>query len=471
VKLLARRVNGELHVSTSLWRLPLVGASPDLGGIACFLANGSMLNDRAIVDGVRTLPRAALHRLRPDGVQSDAYWQFELSAENAGRDVDELADELAERFVEAVRRRWRPEAPTHLSLSGGRDSRGVLGALGEGLGATGVRCFSYVHGEPGAETDAAVAGRLARRYGYAHELLESYSGDMAALIRVNARFGEGMTNICEEVDAWRALGGHGGGDVFVGDECMGWVDAPLRHPQDALRAVSIHDFTRLGRLRGHIEPSMERELAEGLAAEVAALSARCAQMTDLHDVKDFLYLDQRLAHVLMPWRDRFSRPLGRFERLLEPLLDRHLLDFVATLPSGLRRDKLLYRRALARRFPQLAAVPAATRAGYLANWRSEIAGQRDTLVAAVRSEDSLLDPIVSPTTLIRMIERQAGLAASVRYTARKAADFARSRPGPIGAASRKMLGARFTLDETTFLMRALVLRRVLADVSASAARP
>lgn len=450
---------GGVVVSTRLSDVAPPGCPLDPVGVALVLATGAALNGRTLFAGVRVLERASTHRVTGEGVDSRRYWSQGFAGEHAHRPPPALRRDLVGLVREAVRDRRRAAPGALLSLSAGLDSRAILGALVE-TGGDDVETFSYAHGPPRPGSDAALARRLAALSGVRHELVESYRGDLGVVVRENARLGSGLANFCDEVDAWTTLAARGLRGVLVGDECFGWVDVPLGTPEDVLEVVGIRGFDGIAWIARLLPGEVARSFQEALDSELHAIYERSPDTRDLHDRKDFLYLDQRVAHVLMPWRESFAGRLGRVQM---PFLDRRILDLMQGVPSSLRRDKRLYREAIAEAFPDLLAVPRARRSGYLVNWNHELAAQGPALQAGVVSTESRLDELVPREVGLELLARRRGARAGAGYGLKKAVDFAASRRGPTGRIARAA-GARplRRIDETTVLLRLLVLREALA---------
>jgi asparagine synthase (glutamine-hydrolysing) len=451
------RAGGATVVSTRLADVA-AGCAADPAGVASVLANGVPLNGRTPFTGVTKLERACVHTIRPNGVESRPYWSYAFAPD--GRSADgRLRGELAERVREAVGR-WSPSAPALLSLSAGVDSRTLLALLSRAGRTDGLTSFSYAHGRPKRGSDAALAARLAARYGVAHRLVESYEGALPRTLEANAVLGAGVANLCDEADAWLSLRRESRADVLVGDECFGWRDAPLATDEEVLEIVGIRPWAATAWLGRLLPGSSAAALEEALEAEIEGVRARARAFDDPHDRKDFLYLDQRVAHVLMPWRERFAGTLGRVQM---PFLDPRILDFMRGVPSALRRDKRLYRESLEATVPDAFEVPRASRSGYLVNWGLELARWGRALRAEVSTTPSRLDELIPPEVVILLLRRTEGATAPFRYGLKKVGDFAASRPGVAGRAARAA-GVRplRRIDETTVLLRLLVLRRALA---------
>jgi hypothetical protein len=335
-------------LASSLCFLPPRERALDPVSIVSFVANGVVYNGRTIWSGVRILLRASIHRFSAGhGLVSTSYWCYRFKAD--GRAPNVLRDELGHLIAQAIKRRSRPDDSLYLGLSGGFDSTFLLGSLTR-LGRSRLKCFSYSPlPAPGVEgSDANIAVRIAAQFGIAHTRLLSFEGDPLAVVQANVDRGECRANLCLEWDAWYRLRQQISHDsiIIVGDECLGWQDAVLRNEHDVCSSLNI----RTGQsLAPYVASLGLREPAATFNEEIHDSFMKAAH-DDLHDTKDALYLDQRLANVLMPWRELFAADPYRVRN---PLLDRRLLDFITCVPGSLRRGKRLFRELALTEFPEI----------------------------------------------------------------------------------------------------------------------
>ena len=389
-------------------------------GVAWYLSNGVVYGGRTVYDGVRVLERARVHTWADGQLRSEPYWTFEITGEREGRSEHEVATELGERLMRGVDRCLFDDPDVFLSLSGGYDAAAVGGMLAA-LKAGSVQSFSYLVGEPGKDADEGVAQAMAAELGFTHRMVQGFEGDLIRHIRDNARWGRGLCNVSDELDAWRALAPEvesaGCPVLFAGDECLGWDDVRLRNGDDVLHAVRITDFNRIAWLRGVLPATLFDDLAEAQAAARRDLLERCPRYADLHDVKDYLYLDQRIPNLIMPWRQYVA---GRLLPVRNPLLDPDVLELVATLPPRWRRGKVLFRRAITAMFPKLFRIPRARRGNYGIDLSAEFADQADAVRALIRDGASPLDNFVPPDAALAVLEtivQSAGGAPSLKQHA------------------------------------------------------
>lgn len=315
----------------------------DPAGVASLIMNRFVYGGRTIFSDVVSLPRANIHRCDGRRWHSDEYWQYDFSS---GALVSPSADPVALRaelwrlIRRAITRRIPAEGPLLLSLSGGVDSRVLLAGLTEqGFPATRLKTFSYGSVE---DDDAAVASELASSAALPWTLVPG-SEALPRLLRENAAHGEGQVFFYPRgldgfADLVRSLGP--AVTVMVGDECYGWNDMPLGSADEVLsRGIGIRSPANVPSYYSY-GAFDHRAIAQTLQEDVDALKRRYEHIESWHDLKDVLYLDQRLSNMLLPWRERHA---GRFGRLVNPHIDDDILEFMKGVPTELRMNKRLFR--------------------------------------------------------------------------------------------------------------------------------
>lgn len=424
--------------------------------LASLLTSGAVLNGLALYQGVQSLEAAHLHDVRPGGIRSQPYWQLLPPEGLDTRAEPELREECAELLQRAVRRRVEGlGGPVHLSLSGGHDSRGLLSLLA----ATGreVRTFSYYQGPRKGDGDATVAGALAAQYGARHEQVQAYGGDLLATLRRNAVWGHGLTKFCDEVDAWQTLAAQNVTDVFVGDVVHAVHRLPLPDMAEQFARWEISPFDSLGKLTAALTPAACRALETAWTAELARMSDGIARYADPRQQEFMLRSQQRVTHVLLPWRERFT---GHIAAVHLPYLDAAILDFIHRLPPTMLAGKRLFNSALHRLDPDLYRVPLARSSGYVTDWHAELVRHREAIREELLSGASPLDELIEPQAIEAVLD-SLSTHEGVRFR-RKAQ--VRRMLGTLrrSAAGQKMFGrARVRhqpVSPATWLLRVLTLR-------------
>lgn len=468
------RCDGGYGLASSLGLLPWEDETLDRTALAGYLVNGVVHNNRTLLAGVRVLKRACVHRVGPSGAEATPYWAYVFDDSARDTPVEELQRELAALVVEAVRRRLPASGALYLSLSAGYDATGILGALGFALQVPGVRCVSYSLGGDHPDDDAVISRAMAAVAGYEHRVIPSYTGDLLQVLAHNVALGQGQAHFCDEVQYWTTIGPElqaEAGALFVGDQAFGFTTpAPPRSYAEVLRKVYIASFADLPVLAAWLPAPLFRELSEAWGAELERIVATCPASAQLEDVRDYLYLDQRVSHLILPWRERFA---GTWALVRFPLLDRTILDFNRRLPPELRRSKALWKATRRSSYPDLFTQPRG-RSRYQPAWSEEYARAAPALAALIDAHDSPLDALIPPELLLGLLDahsnthRAAGsLPARARWLAEKALGRLRRSLGQAPGARSQPEGPQHAL----LLQRLLVLREYLRQRAAHASRP
>jgi hypothetical protein len=374
-------VAGETHwFASSLGRHPCRGGQLDPVAVGWYLTHGAIYGLRTPYEAIRVVPPSTLLRIGSDRTTTDRYWTPSFSrAPGETADPRRLQADLGELLVDAVRCRTSGAGPLFVSLSAGYDAAGIAGVLAERLRQPDVRCFSYARGSAKKGSDEFISAETAKRLGYAHEVLTSYCGEYPSWLEANARSASAMAGLCDEVDAWATLASQMHGPpatILVGDECLGWTDYALRQPVDTLRAAQIQGGPHLASARQVLAPRVSAVAFEGVESDISAMLADAPRFDDLHDLKDYFYISQRAPNYILPWRQNFASRTGNVRF---PLLDARVLDFMATVPASLRRQKALYRRTISSLCPITFSLPRATSASYHIDHAAEFAAVGATL--------------------------------------------------------------------------------------------
>lgn len=361
-----------------------------INALASALANGTQFNNSSLYSDVRILQRASVHEFVGGKHNTVEYWHYGFEeAVTPGTAKQRLKDAVVDAVCDQV-----CDSPILLSLSGGFDSSGILGILTKYAKPQVLNTFSYVFGEPKPGSDAAVSRSMASLAKVPHENVQAYCGNIQSTIPRNAQLGQGMANFCDEVDAWFQQGkAHAGSVLLAGDECFGWSGRRFVTVEDAFRTVCLRRFDAAAILLPYLDSSMAKSLSDGLDADVDQVM-RSASQSNLHDLKDYWYLDQRISFAQPPWR-RFL--VGEFFEVREPFLQTQLLEVIKTLPTAERIGKVLYREVIQELAPEVFSIPRARTGQEAPNWRSELIKGRskiDELLQIPSALDELIDPSV-----------------------------------------------------------------------------
>jgi asparagine synthase (glutamine-hydrolysing) len=352
------RGDGVAAVSTSARALSvLAGGDLDRAGLGAQALAGWQVADRTIFEGVRALPPATIATLSGGSVALRQYAE-PVSQDGVAPPLDEAVEEMADILV-----RWQTGyVETHpdavLQLTGGHDSRILLGAIPEKL-RTGLHTLTL--GDP-ASPDVVIAARLSERYGMPHRVCRL---DEAMPTPANA--------FAVSLAAARAL------------ECLA---SPMALAPLLLTEARLEQGHRLSGLGGEVargfyyagqpagaetSPRLVKRLAQwrlfsNEAVEEAALDRAflaeaqdntLATLTDLFPPGDWLrstdqfYLYQRMHR----WSAAHGTVAAVRRYTLNPMFDRRFIELALAVSPADKRDSLLLGRLMSRLDPELARIP------------------------------------------------------------------------------------------------------------------
>jgi hypothetical protein len=338
--------------------LTMTGLTPRLAreGVLDFLACGYGLGSQTLFEGVKLLaPGMVLEcDLRTGQASTRRYWALSFAREPRFERREEAEEALFEAILHSHRLLLADEPPRHqLLLSGGMDSRGMLGALVR-VGKPPHRAVTWGLAQDIPYSDAAIAGQLAQRFQIPFHFL---AYDTAAFVE-NAEewvFRSELANdnmgwFSEGLGSLRRLHDHGAPATFVGDEFWGPGAASSDEAQARFDASMPPRFPAA--IADVLRPEVSAEASARYEESIAAIMAPCTSSEPI-DRRDFLYAHGRAA--------RFLSSLGYFKEhateLRRPFLTRACLAVVTRLPCRFRINKNLYCSTMTRFMPEVMAVP------------------------------------------------------------------------------------------------------------------
>lgn len=428
---------------------PDLTAEPDFAAIDAYLTLQYVPSPASAFAGIRKLPPGHILLCGTDGrLRIEPYWAPPAPApSSAGREM--LRRRLRDRLEEAVASRMVADVPVGAFLSGGIDSATVVALMARYSSAP-VKTFSIGFGEPGFN-ELPFAAMVARRYGTDHRELVVEPGDGALVTELVRHYNEPFADssalptyyvsALARSEVTVALSGDGGDESFGGYERYGrvlaWqavdrVPAAIRRAgAGAVRALAeaLPDpnlGARMERAATMVEadlperyrlqfstfkpqekralytPEFRSKLAEPGAAGDLFLAANddpLAWMTR-HDQRHYL------PDCLMVKADIAS--MAHSLELRAPLLDHRLVEFAATIPSGLKRNghegKLILKEAVADLLPPALLDRPKTGFGIpLAHWLRT--SWSDLLRATLCDDRAARRGIFDPQRLALMVDQ------------------------------------------------------------------
>lgn len=290
-----------------------------------FTAVGNPFADRTWLAGVKRLAlgEVVTWDLETRSVSQRRYWWWDRIPLRANPiDPNEAAEEMGRLFIKAVERRTR-EPRANVELSGGLDSRAILAALpGD------KEVHTYTSGQSGCE-DIRLAAMASRQRGATHHTYEITGSNWISNSTLR--------------DIWRMDGESAIGQV-VGSRAHGThlADAPVR-----LNGY-VGDLIPGGfRLPAEIRDApINEETVKLYYYYYPDFSVDLSPYAGLRK-SDYFNLEQR-ARRYLGGAIHVANTHGEIHL---PWIDNELVEFVYTLPDGLRANRYLYRLMLLQYFP------------------------------------------------------------------------------------------------------------------------
>ncbi len=357
-------VDGVVLASTSsLLLATMVDPEWDPNGCREFLAMGTLFESRTLFRNIHKLQAATIYQFQRDGeIVANSYWNLASSLYQGGPRSARSLDDVATAVVDAVAQLLRLYPHPVLDLTGGFDSRIVLGAAlkcGAGFDTT-------VTGDDDSE-DVAVSKKLASIYGLKHHQLKPRELTpsehwVRAKSAVSLCDGE-----CDVAEYGRTFWVHDHlSDVYDasingsnGEICKGyWWE--LLFPFTG--RAGHFDPLKIARARFTFEGDVRRLLAErfpmGLDewfADVIARTNRGLEQYPNTSQLDHVYLRLRMQC----WQGRIASATGRIWPVWSPFSFRRPIEAAVASAPGVRVRHRLSRRLLEHFDPRLAAVQLA----------------------------------------------------------------------------------------------------------------
>lgn len=314
-----------------------------------FLIFASFYNDRTLFPQVKKFPPGSVMTLSPEALTIRPYWEIRIDPDKGPSNEPELIEQGLALFNQSISRLIPATTQPFLFLSGGVDSRMILG----GLRANGYQLPVATYGTSEGD-DALIARQLAELCGLPfayypiatdnlqnHFVAASLGADCRAETIDSPSMEEMMPRLADQYHAF-----------LNGDMIM--YGRPATTHAEALSAIGVFSFTQANRLSDLLDPDVFRHTRENINMTLHA-AIEAGRQLDPQDLQDKTYYEQRLVNR----QNAFTAAKLRHMEPAQPWLDEDLVDFLFAMPSTMRVNKLIATRMLETAHPDLASVPFA----------------------------------------------------------------------------------------------------------------
>ena len=391
---------------------------PDPSAIADIFSIGYVTNRKTLVKDANLMGPGELLEVSVRGIRVSRYWEPELNEDPAERDIRFFQQGLTDVLQKAVDRHLRigDAEETALSLSGGKDSRAILGFADRGGHTARTRAFGFSRK---VGSDASLAARLSRSIGAPHLYVQCAFDRYFPYEEGSAYLHDGMRHVIGEWPLWRTLRQeHGLKVTLMGDQCFGstrlqtdlWQQEAQGYP-----GVQYQVFDRQAYYAQLFRREYVDVLEEASRRTIDQLSQMTSSLRLLQNRRDYQYFEQRL---FCNWnRLHYAQTVD--VELRSPWLDRDVLEFIYAVPVEYRTDSKLFKKTIRDLFPNLFNIPMARSGSFptpeqRASWLSR---HREQLEGELFEETYAIDDMFDHAAVLRLVDY---LAVRTNSFARKA---------------------------------------------------
>jgi asparagine synthase (glutamine-hydrolysing) len=429
----------------------LVAPAVDRIALDHYLACRFVPAPRTLFEGIRKLPAASTLVVEENGAPHVESWRERPASPFQGAGDDELADQLAERFTDAVERQMMSDVPYGAFLSGGVDSAAVVAAM---AARSDRPPTTFTIGFPGHDDvidERAAAAESARLIGTDHHATTTTETDFLAELALSvprleepcgipsapalmqlSRFAATRVKVVlAGQGADEPHGGYGRHQAAAVLDRLRLVPAAAAAPAAALaralpRAARARRTAHVLGGRGNAERLLRlveitdapvrtallggRRDARGQEATGERL-ARAGEI--LADVPGHGLLDQALyldTHMFLPdgiliCNDKMSMAAGLELRV--PFLDVDLMRFVERIPGDTRvrrgAGKRLHRMAMERLLP--AGIATRPKHGFATPYDDWLRASLGAEVERRYAAGTALAALIEPSAVTRLVDQ------------------------------------------------------------------
>lgn len=318
-----------------------------------------VLGNRTLMENALLLPPASILTFSERGITIRPYWNLTYPEVYPLRSPEEYIEGLIFYLRQAVKRQLPGNLSAGLNLSGGLDSRMLLGLIVENQSSPPLRTYTF--GIPGCD-DVRFGGELARAAGVAHTSLGLKPDYLLEVAEKGVRMTDGLES-CVHMHALANL-------EFQSSQVQmlytGFLIDYLINSAVQREWLATFDRNTVNRIIFDDINILFRNFAGyELYTDAFLLQTRGAIDDDFNDA-----VTESESVNFLDWMDKFHffqrqrRFTKQGDELLRsrvvcrtPFCDNDLIDYCHTIPPGLRLHRYIFIEALVKLFFPLAKVP------------------------------------------------------------------------------------------------------------------
>lgn len=327
--------------------------------VADFFAFGKLLGNKTFIRGIEVLPPASIFVYDKINSSLEQYWDFTYEPDY-NLSEDEIADKLVEIFRKAVNIRMKDNLRYGVSLSGGLDSRSILGAIDKN---NGKHHTTFTFGSVFCD-EVKIAKMVAEELKIEHKVIDFTPEEILPYSREVINYSDGMDTIgiCLEpfvfnkVRAFVDVSIQGvPGDLSLGGSYLNKNILKATNDDELLEILCstknlfIFSDDLLSKLFNNEYYKIIKDMP---LISVKELLGRM-KGKNYGNRCDYFYLQNHVRRFALMGSviDR-----NKIEEA-QPFYDNEFIDLIMKIPPELRLNHRIYRRFLIKLAPELAKIP------------------------------------------------------------------------------------------------------------------
>lgn len=320
------------------------------------LSFDQLWGDHTLFEDVNLLPAASIMVYQDGRLCIEPYWELQFPQTYEYHDEDYYYERWSALMRQAVARQTCESEPGAVLLSGGLDSRNILAMMDHKR--LPVQAFSL--GQPDCD-DVRLAREVAASLKVEHRFFPLQPDYLMHLAEEGVRLTDGMKNcmrmavlgpLRDMAKQTRVFYKGLWGDTMHGLEVTPELLAPFE--ESTMARMLFHQRNSPFREEEHAQLFTEPfyRKVRGQAFESFLATRKRSHSTWAVDVNNHIGLQVDRRNPTMG-----AEIVRNQAAVRTPLADKDFVEFVLTLPPGLRQDRTFYFSAFSRAFPELAKIP------------------------------------------------------------------------------------------------------------------
>jgi len=337
---------------------PTIRRTIDDEAVADFIIFETIFGDKTLFNDIRILPAASVLVYQNGRLSLQPYWDFHFLENGQKLSEDAYIEQLDYLIRQAVERQMQGNHTKGVFLSGGLDSRVLLGAIDQKH----FPVHTFTHG-PSTCHDVRFAEMIANRVGSRHHYVAFNPDFLSSFSERGVWLTDGMTS-CEHLSRLNILSlarEHSrvafdglGVDDMLGGEYIKKAHFTGDMDDETVVRLLYHkwaNFLEAAQLRLFSDSYFPK--VKGLAYESIRKAAKAAPPVHFANKSEYIGLKHRQP------RHAFPGPILTRSQLecRTPFYDYDLVEFLHTIPPQVKLGKHFHVKFVRKAFPDLAKIP------------------------------------------------------------------------------------------------------------------